>query len=307
LVAGCHIWQLSSATLLNVSMNTGAAPLSVEPALAAHSRPARSLTPVWVLLRGLSRESGHWGVFPEYLLRELRTLQPAAKLLMLDLPGTGALRRQPSPTQVSAIVDACRAELRSRGVEGPVSLVGMSLGAAVLSDWANRYPSEVEAGVLINPSLRPFSELFHRSRSLNYLGLLLLSLSRFSARLREERVLSLTTRLTPKAAVIDRWVELQREHPLGVRNTARQLLASMRYRASRTRPAAPMLLLCSKADGLVDWRCSQAISRAWGAPLRLHTKAGHDLPLDDPQWVARSVGEWLRDRSIQGVVPGEWH
>lgn len=288
-------------------MNTGAAPLSVEPALAAHSRPARSLTPVWVLLRGLSRESGHWGVFPEYLLRELRTLQPAAKLLMLDLPGTGALRRQPSPTQVSAIVDACRAELRSRGVEGPVSLVGMSLGAAVLSDWANRYPSEVEAGVLINPSLRPFSELFHRSRSLNYLGLLLLSLSRFSARLREERVLSLTTRLTPKAAVIDRWVELQREHPLGVRNTARQLLASMRYRASRTRPAAPMLLLCSKADGLVDWRCSQAISRAWGAPLRLHTKAGHDLPLDDPQWVARSVGEWLRDRSIQGVVPGEWH
>jgi pimeloyl-ACP methyl ester carboxylesterase len=288
-------------------MNTGAVPLSVDSALAAPLRPARSLTPVWVLLRGLSRESGHWGIFPEHLLRELRVLQPASRLLMLDLPGTGALRRQASPTQVSAIVDACRAELRSRGIEGPVSLVGMSLGAAVLSDWANRHPGEVEAGVLINPSLRPFSELFHRSRSLNYLGLLLLSLSRFSARLREERVLSLTTRLTPKAAVIDRWVELQRQHPLGVRNTARQLLASMRYRASRTRPAAPMLLLCSKSDGLVDWRCSQAISRAWGAPLRLHTKAGHDLPLDDPQWVARSVGEWLRDRSIQGVVPGEWH
>ena len=188
-----------------------------------------------------------------------------------------------------------------------VSLVGMSLGTAVLSDWANRYPNEVEAGVLINPSLRPFSELFRKPRPLNYLGLLLLSLSRFSARMREERVLSLTTRLTPTQAVIDRWVELQRQHPLGVRNTARQLLASMRYRASRTRPAAPMLLLCSKADNLVDWRCSQAISRAWGAPLRLHTKAGHDLPLDDPQWVARAVAEWLRDRSIQGVVPGEWH
>jgi pimeloyl-ACP methyl ester carboxylesterase len=183
----------------------------------------------------------------------------------------------------------------------------MSLGAAVLSDWANRYPNEVVAGVLINPSLRPFSELFRKPRPLNYLELLLLSLSRFSARLREERVLSLTTRLTPTQAVIERWVELQRLHPLGVRNTARQLLASMRYRASRTRPAAPMLLLCSKADNLVDWRCSQAISRAWGAPLRLHTRAGHDLPLDDPQWVARAVAEWLRDRSIQGVGPGEWH
>lgn len=268
---------------------------------------AGASAPTWVLLRGLSRASGHWGVFPEHLLRELRSLRPGARVITLDLPGTGELRRQASPTQVSAIVDACREELQRRGVHGAVSLVGMSLGAAVLSDWANRYPGEVEAGVLINASLRPFSELFRKSRSLNYLGLLLLSLSRFSARMREERVLSLTTRLTPTQAVIDRWVELQRQHPLGVRNTARQLLASVRYRASRTRPAAPMLLLCSKADGLVDWRCSQAISRAWGAPLRLHTKAGHDLPLDDPMWVAKAVAEWLRDRSIQGVGPGEWH
>jgi pimeloyl-ACP methyl ester carboxylesterase len=288
-------------------MTTSAASLPVDLPRAAAPEAARALTPTWVLLRGLSRESGHWGVFPDHLLRELRALQPASRLLMQDLPGTGTMRRQASPTQVSAIVDACRADLRQRGIQGPVSLVGMSLGAAVLTDWANRYPDEIEAGVLINPSLRPFSELFRKSRPLNYLGLLLLSLSRFSARMREERVLSLTTRLTPTHAVIDRWLELQRQHPLGVRNTARQLLASIRYRASRTRPAAPMLLLCSKADGLVDWRCSQAISRAWGAPLRLHTKAGHDLPLDDPQWVARVVAEWLRDRSIQGVVPGEWH
>lgn len=290
---------------MNLRAATAADPLPP----VAMPLPAVAAAPgtVWVLLRGLSRESGHWGVFPEHLLSELRVLHPGCRLLPLDLPGTGELRRQPSPTQVSAIVDACRAELRRRGQQAPVSVIGMSLGAAVLTDWANRYPAEIEAGVLINPSLRPFSELFRRPRPLNYLELLLLSLSRFSARLREERVLRLTTRLTPAQAVIDHWVELQRMHPLGVRNTARQLIASMRYRASRTRPAAPMLLLCSKADNLVDWRCSQAISRAWGAPLRLHTKAGHDLPLDDPQWVARAVAEWLRDRSIQGVGPGEWH
>lgn len=282
-----------------------AATPAASPALRAVAAPLP--VGVWVLLRGLSRESGHWGVFPEHLLRELRALQPDAQVISLDLPGTGTLRRLASPTQVSAIVEACRAELQRRGIAGPVCVVGMSLGGAVLSDWANRYPAEVEAGVLINASLRPFSELFRRPRSLNYLGLALLSLSRFSARMREERVLSLTTRLTPAQAVIERWLELQRQHPLGVRNTARQLLASLRYRASRTRPAAPMLLLCSKADQLVDWRCSQAISRAWGAPLRLHTKAGHDLPLDDPQWVARAVVEWMRDRSIQGVSPGEWH
>ncbi|MFG6456996.1 alpha/beta fold hydrolase [Roseateles sp. BYS96W] len=287
-----------------MNLSVTAEPMPTAPAVAPEDG---QMSGVWVLLRGLSRESGHWGVFPEHLLRELRGQQPAARVISLDLPGTGTLRRQPSPTQVSAIVDACRAELQRQGVVTRVSVLGMSLGAAVLSDWANRYPDEVEAGVLINPSLRPFSEVFRRARPLNYLGLALLSLSRFSTRLREERVLRLTTRLTPPQAVIERWVELQRQHPLGLRNTARQLLASLRYRASRVRPSAPMLLLCSKGDSLVDWRCSQAISRAWGAPLRLHTKAGHDLPLDDPAWVARAVVEWLRDRSIQGVSPGEWH
>ena len=289
---------------MNPSAAPGAVPLSVA-ATPASTQGER--LHVWVLLRGLSRESGHWGIFPEHLQRELLTLQPASQILSLDLPGTGTLRRLPSPTQVSAIVEACRNELLHRGVAGPVSVIAMSLGTAVLSDWANRYPGEIETGVLINPSMRPFSELFPRPRPLNYLGLALLSLSRFSARLREERVLRLTTRLTPPQAVIERWVELQRLHPLGVRNTARLLLDSLRYRASRTRPAAPMLLLCSKADSLVDWRCSQAISRAWGAPLRLHTKAGHDLPLDDPQWVARAVADWLRDRNNHGVEPGEWN
>ena len=89
-------------------------------------------------------------------------MQPASQVLLLDLPGTGTLRRQPSPTQVAAIVEACRAELQRRGVGGPMSIIGMSLGGAVLTDWASRYPAEVEAGVLINPSLRPFSELFRR-------------------------------------------------------------------------------------------------------------------------------------------------
>ncbi|MFG6466859.1 alpha/beta fold hydrolase [Roseateles sp. BYS87W] len=263
--------------------------------------------PTWVLVRGWSRNSGHWGAFPRFFERELGLVQPGARLVLLDLPGTGAWSQQASPTRVRDIVKLCRDELQRRGVAGPVSLLGMSLGAAVIADWATRYPSEVAAGVLINPSLRPFSEVFRRSMPMEYLALFLLSFGRFNWRRREERVLRLTTRLTAPQAVMERWLDLQRQHPVGVRNAVRQWWAGLRYRASRARPGAPMLLLCSRADGLVDWRCSQAISRAWGAPLRLHTKAGHDLALDDPLWVARSVVDWLRDRSLNGVEPGEWH
>jgi len=263
---------------------------------------------VWVLLRGLSRESGHWGPFPKMLSQALQSQQPGAQLLLLDLPGNGVLHREASPMQVPAMVEVCRAELTRRGVSGPVHLLAMSLGAMVANDWVDRYPREVSAVVLINSSLRPFSPFYRRLRPMNYLTLLLLSLSRLSARQREARVLGLTTRLLPRPEeVLDDWVDLQRKHPMGVRNTVRQVLAALRYRASRGRPAAPTLLLCSQADGLVDWRCSQAISRAWGAPLRLHTEAGHDLPLDDAPWVASAVVDWLRARQIQGVGAGQWH
>jgi pimeloyl-ACP methyl ester carboxylesterase len=271
-------------------------------------RPSRTvaakgaLPATWVLLRGLSRESGHWGEFPALLREELETRQPGARLLLLDLPGNGVLHAQASPVRVSAMVEACRAELALRGVSGPVHVLAMSLGAMVASDWVERYPQEVSAAVLINSSLRPFGVFHRRLRPLNFFALLLLSLSRLSARQREARVLELTTRLLPRPEqVLDEWVDLQRQHPVGVRNTGRQLLAAMRYRASRGRPAAPVLLLCSKRDDLVDWRCSQAISRAWGAPLRLHTQAGHDLPLDDPPWVARAIGDWLRLLQMQAL------
>jgi len=102
-------------------------------------------------------------------------------------------------------------------------------------------------------------------------------------------------------------VALRNQRPVGLRNTARQLWAAMQFEASGLQPVPPMLLLCSKADGLVDWRCSQAISRAWGAPLRLHAQAGHDLPLDDGPWVAQAVQDWLEWRRLNGVADGSWH
>jgi predicted alpha/beta hydrolase family esterase len=52
-------------------------------------------------------------------------------------------------------------------------------------------------------------------------------------------------------------------------------------------------VLVSAADGLVDPRCSQRLAQAWGAPMRKHPTAGHDLPLDDGAWVAREVAAWL--------------
>jgi predicted alpha/beta hydrolase family esterase len=55
----------------------------------------------------------------------------------------------------------------------------------------------------------------------------------------------------------------------------------------------PLLVLASAADTLVDPRCSIRLAHAWDAELRTHPTAGHDLPLDDAEWVASEVGRWL--------------
>lgn len=273
---------------------------------AVVEREPQVAAPTWVLLRGLSREAGHWGGFPQLLLSQLRSLHPQARVMLLDLPGNGRLHQQPSPQTVQEMVESCRAQLARGGVSGSVHLLAMSLGAMVAADWAARYPQEVDAAVLVNTSLRPFSPFFRRLRPGNYWSLLLMLLSRAGSRWREARVLALTSRLVQASdALLDRWVELQQKRPVSARNAWRQLLAAARYRASRRRPQPPMLLLCSQADGLVDWRCSQQLSRAWGVPLRLHVTAGHDLPLDDGPWVVAAVIDWLRAREQLAYLPTE--
>lgn len=253
----------------------------------------------WVLLRGLTREAGHWGQFPLQMVQGLRATQGSVRVLTLDLAGNGARCRERSATDIGTMVEDLREQLRQAGVEGPVHVLALSLGGMVAAEWAQRYPAELAAAVLVSTSMKPFSPFFRRLRPTNYLTLVSMSLARFAARWRERHVLQLTSQLMCHSEeVLDAWVALHRRHPVSGPNVLRQLWAAMNYRASRARPRVPMLLLCGQGDMLVDWRCSQAVSRGWGLPLRMHTRAGHDIPLDDPDWVVRAVGDWLAKREL---------
>jgi pimeloyl-ACP methyl ester carboxylesterase len=71
------------------------------------------------------------------------------------------------------------------------------------------------------------------------------------------------------------------------------LLAAISFRAATTTPPVPLLLLAAQQDKLVNVKCSITLAKRWGSPIKLHPTAGHDLPLDDGEWVARQVGEWM--------------
>lgn len=244
----------------------------------------------WIFLRGLTRDSHHWGGFPQLFAERV----PGAQVIALDLPGNGPLNRLPSPLRVQDMANYCRGELRRRGLAPPYNVLAMSLGAMAAVAWASLHADELGACVLINTSLRPFSPFHHRLRPANYSALLRMAVAGADPRRSEATILRLTTRLQGAAdGLLDDWADWRRRNPVSAVNAMRQILAAARYRAPRSAPV-PTLLLNSARDGLVDPRCSQRLAQAWGCPIRIHPQAGHDLPLDDGEWVAQSVRDWLR-------------
>lgn len=242
----------------------------------------------WVLLRGLTRESRHWGAFPD----ALRTALGGVRIHAPDLPGNGLLHAQESPHDIGAMVEACRRQVAAQGVAAPFGMLAMSLGAMVACEWASRHPQEVGALVLVNTSMRPFSPFHHRLRPRSYRPLLQALADWNDPLACESRILALTSRRhAADRALAATWAQWHRECPVSRANALRQLRAAAACRAP-ARPAAATLLLAAAGDDLVDPRCSAALAVAWEAPLRVHPEAGHDLPLDDAEWVARQVAEW---------------
>ena len=99
----------------------------------------------WVLLRGLTREKRHWGSFPRQLLARF----PEDRVLALELPGNGELNGLASPVSIGGMAAFCREQLARSGAAPPCILVGMSMGAMVASEWANRHPGEIAACVMV--------------------------------------------------------------------------------------------------------------------------------------------------------------
>lgn len=244
----------------------------------------------WIFLRGLTRDSRHWGRFPALFRARL----PATDVVTLDLPGNGPLNQAVSSTDVQGMVSFCRAELAARGVTPPHHLLGLSLGAMLAVAWAAEYPEEISACVLINTSLRPINPFWWRLRLQNIPRLLTLALRGGSAAQWEETILTLTSaRPGTDAEVLDDWIAWRNTHPVSHANTLRQVLAAARFNASWQRPSPPMLILSGAGDRLVDPRCSRQLAKRWQITHVQHSWAGHDLPLDDGPWVVEQIARWL--------------
>lgn len=240
----------------------------------------------WVLLRGLARESGHWGGFPRALARAT-----GDQVLALDLPGNGTRWAEPCPASIPTLAEDLRRHLPLS--RQPTVLLAMSLGAMVAVEWASRHAGELAGCVLVNTSGGGASPFWRRLRPGRYADIARIAWPMTSVAARDAAVLRMTTRgRHPRADLLAQWTALARAHPVSAMNAARQLWAAARYRIPPAPPASPLLLLSSLGDALVHPACSEDLAQRWQAPHEVHPWAGHDLPLDDPGWVLDRVLRW---------------
>ena len=248
----------------------------------------------WVLLRGLAREHRHWGDFPEKLQRHF----PGSQVVTPDLPGNGNHAGITSPANIRDMLLFLRKDIASVISRGPVHIIGLSMGGMLAIEWMSSFPEECAAGVLINTSLKGTSPHYHRLRPRNYHRTLYALFTR-NRHAREKAILQMTSNLYPNAeSLLRRWVSYTEENTVSSLNTLRQLIAASRYPIPRQKPDVPILLLSSQHDKLVNPRSSASIAQNWSLPLATHPLAGHDIPLDDPEWVCSEIEHWLSGKPL---------
>jgi pimeloyl-ACP methyl ester carboxylesterase len=94
-----------------------------------------NLAPV-VLLPGLTYDRRHF----EPLTRELAALDPARRVLSLDLPGHRDRPRRDS-YRVAEVASVIHDEVTAAGIDGPVVLVGHSISGVIATEYAARFPA----------------------------------------------------------------------------------------------------------------------------------------------------------------------
>lgn len=243
----------------------------------------------FVLLRGLLREARHWGKF----INELQEQFPCADILTPDIPGNGRLHHAVSPKTIARMTDALRQQVP---ICSHLKLVALSMGGMIAIDWMTRYPEEIDAVVLINTSARPVSPFYYRLRWTSYAQIM--RVISHSASQRELDILALTSnKRRHDSRLASDWQEWQKACPVTTRSAMNQLLAAAKF-SIKVKPQQPILIITSQTDRLVDYRCGMSLAKTWQADHVTHKTAGHDLPLDEPEWLANTIKNWLRNQPV---------
>ena len=235
------------------------------------------------LIRGLCREKGHWGGF----IDKLKHKSFVREVIPLDLPGTGSFHHLTSPLKIYEYADFLLSQIDvDENNKTPKVILSISLGSMVAVEMAKKRKNFFHKIYLMNTSFSGLSPFYHRLRWRSFWDFFSIAVIS-DIRKKELKILKLVSnKPSVWPSLIDFFTEIARKRPCKTSNTLRQLWAASNYFADQKAPQeSSFVILGSNGDRMVDSRCSRAISKHWKLPIHVHPWAGHDIAIDDPQWI----------------------
>lgn len=232
-----------------------------------------------MLLRGLSRGNGHWGDFPEYLKKKNVDIE------LMEIPGNGTTHQQTTPTDALEVISQIKAKSQFYQSKEKFNLCGISLGGMIALKWAEIFPEDLSSIAIVNSSLKQQSGFYQRMNYQKYPQVFKALLNK-DPQIRQKIILSLISNHKDRADLyFDEFVKFSNENPVTLSNFIRQLILANKIKIQK-KITTPVKVICSEQDQLVHFQCSLNIAEQLNVKAEIHPTAGHDLPLDAPEWLA---------------------
>jgi pimeloyl-ACP methyl ester carboxylesterase len=244
------------------------------------------------LIRGLTRESGHWGNFVNLLESQM----PEAKIHLMDLPGAGIYHKTNAPSSFKKMVDFMRKDMIDRiNPEEHNIIFATSLAGMLATEWTINYKNDFDGLIMVNSSFKGICSTNERANK-SIRGDMLRILLTNSIKKRERLIIKVNSNKPGMVdKLLDTWILIQKKRKMSRINILRQTLAGMRYELKGGKPEIPILVIGSKGDRMVSPSCIEKIHNHFGGDLIWHPTSGHGLPLDEPEWLSKTVSNWSRE------------
>jgi pimeloyl-ACP methyl ester carboxylesterase/CRP-like cAMP-binding protein len=234
----------------------------------------------------------------------LKLLGQRFRAISIDLPGYGASPPLPERVTIPAYADVL-ANFIERVTDGPVVLIGHSMGGMIGVTLALQYPALIERLVLIGPTISG-----RLSMSINLFVSPITILERFGlgslmVSSVERMMVGLTDRLMRPVSYAERSGITREEHArlqADVRRPGQGRIRAECFFAMRQHDLSgrlghietPALVLWGAEDNTVPLRDAGVVADEWpAADLRIIPKAGHWPHFETPDTVRRQVAAFL--------------
>lgn len=243
----------------------------------------------FVLLRGLGHESRHWGSFSKQLAEQ----KFCEKVILSELPGSGVRLKDKSYASIPKIADDIYRTYKDSWLKHrPLSIIGLSLGGMLTLELLSQHPDLFSEFFIMNSSTGKLSPFYQRMKFSAMPKILNISMEHKSE-LRAKLMVELSSKLKLKdEKILKEHTHILESAPVSFKTLVQQLYAAVRYKGPYREIKTPGLILTSQHDELVDYKCSKALAHHLSTDLLTHESAGHDLTLDDAEWVVEKLRDY---------------